>query len=102
VRWPLHCSPTSRFIAGRRRRQPLPTSLPGVLEEEMMLAAIESLCKAQIFTVGDHVKTLRGSAHGVIKRILDDGRVVWQPEGTSSELTALPESLLREKKSPRQ
>ena len=47
-------------------------------------------------------KTLRGSARGVIKRILDDGRVVWQPEATQSELTALPESLLREKKSPRQ
>jgi len=46
--------------------------------------------------------TLRGSAYGIIRRILDDGRVVWQPEGTQSELTALPESLLREKKSPRQ
>jgi hypothetical protein len=48
------------------------------------------------------VKTLRGSMHGVIKRILDDGRVVWQPEGTQSEFTALPESLLREEKSPQQ
>jgi hypothetical protein len=46
--------------------------------------------------------TLRGSMYGVIRRILDDGRVVWQPEATQSELTALPESLLREKKSPRQ
>jgi len=53
-------------------------------------------------TVGDRVKTLRGSMHGVIKRILDDGRVVWQPEGTQSEFTALPESLLREEKSPQQ
>jgi hypothetical protein len=76
--------------------------ITGVLEEEMMLAAIESLCQSTNFTVGDRVKTLRGSAHGVIKRILGDGRVVWQPEGTQSELTALPESLLREKKSPRQ
>ena len=76
--------------------------ITGVLEEEMMLAAIESLCQSANFTVGDRVKTLRGSAHGVIRRILDDGRVVWQPEATQSELTALPESLLREKESPRQ
>jgi hypothetical protein len=68
----------------------------------MMLAAIESLCQSTKLTVGDRVKTLRGSAHGVIRRILDDGRVVWQPEATQSELTALPESLLREKESPRQ
>ena len=68
--------------------------ITGVLEEEMMLAAIKSLCQSVNFSVGDRVKTLRGSTHGVIKRILDDGRVVWQPEGTQSELTALPESLL--------
>jgi hypothetical protein len=74
--------------------------ITGVLDEEMMLAAIESLCQSTNFVVGDHVQTLRGSTHGVIQRILDDGRVVWKPEGTQSELTALPESLLREKKSP--
>ena len=27
-------------------------------------------------------------------RVLEDGRVVWRPEGTASELIALPESLL--------
>jgi len=74
----------------------------GVLDRESMSQILESLCENADYKPGDHVKTLRGSAHGVIKRILEDGRVVWQPEGTSSTLTALPESLLREKKSPRQ
>jgi hypothetical protein len=40
------------------------------------------------------VKTLRGSAHGVIRRIQEDGRVVWTPNGSKSELLALPESLI--------
>ena len=71
--------------------------ITGVLDEEMMLAAIESLCQSANFAVGDRVKTLRGSTHGVIRRILADGRVVWQPEDTQSELIALPESLLPEK-----
>jgi len=40
------------------------------------------------------VKTLRGTTHGKILRLLEDGRVVWQPEGTQAELIALPESLI--------
>jgi hypothetical protein len=40
------------------------------------------------------VKTLRGSTRGVIVRLLEDGLVVWQPDGSEPELTALPESLL--------
>ena len=63
-----------------------------------MAQIVESLCKTADFQPGDHVKTLRGSTPGVIKQILDDGRVVWQPEGTKSELIALPESLVLEKK----
>jgi hypothetical protein len=43
------------------------------------------------------VRTLRGSTRGVILRIQRDGRVVWRPKGTQSELIALPESLLKEK-----
>ena len=76
--------------------------IAGVLDREIMVEIVESLCESASFQPGDRVKTLRGSAHGVIRRILDDGRVVWQPEATQSELTALPESLLREKESPRQ
>jgi hypothetical protein len=51
---------------------------------------------------GDRVKTLRGTSHGLVKRVLADGRVVWQADGSSVELTALPGTLLKEtKKSPR-
>ncbi len=66
-----------------------------------MSQIVESLCETANFQPGDRVKTLRGSTRGVIKQILDDGRVVWQPEGTKSELIALPESLVLEKKSRR-
>jgi hypothetical protein len=76
--------------------------IAGVLDRETMVNVVESLRESASFQPGDRVMTLRGSMHGVIKRILDDGRVVWQPEGTQSELTALPESLLLGKKSPRQ
>jgi hypothetical protein len=44
---------------------------------------------------GDRVKTLRGTTRGVLLRVLPDGRVVWQPDGSQTELVALPESLLR-------
>jgi hypothetical protein len=44
------------------------------------------------------VKTLRGSLHGKILRILEDGRIVWQPDGMKNELIALPESLCADKK----
>jgi hypothetical protein len=74
--------------------------ITGVLEEEMMVAAIDSLSESASFSPGDRVKTLRGSTRGVIVRVLPDGRVVWKPDGTESELTGLPESLLREPKSP--
>ncbi len=58
-----------------------------------MFEIVNALCLATDFKTGDRVKTLRGSLHGVILRVLDDGRVVWQPAGSASELMALPESL---------
>ena len=58
-----------------------------------MIEAIDSLCQVADWKPGDRVKTLRGSLRGVIVRIRKDGRVVWKPDGTASELTALPESL---------
>jgi hypothetical protein len=70
--------------------------ITGVLDLETMTGIVESLCESAEFKPGDRVKTLRGSTSGVILKILDDGRIVWQPDGTKSELTALPESLLRE------
>jgi len=39
------------------------------------------------------VQTLRGSTAGTVVKILEDGRVVWVPGGTDTELISLPESL---------
>lgn len=74
--------------------------ITGVLEPEMMVAALETLCQTADWKPGDRVQTLRGSLHGVIVRLLEDGRVVWQPDGTAGELTALPESLCLDNQSP--
>jgi Fe2+ transport system protein B len=71
--------------------------ITGVLEQEMMVGAIETLSQTADWKTGDRVKTLRGSLHGMIVRVLKDGRVVWRPDGTKSELTALPESLCADK-----
>jgi hypothetical protein len=75
--------------------------IAGVLPWEAMVGIVESLSEAADWKPGDRVQTLRGSLHGVIVRLLEDGRVVWQPEGTASELTALPESLCLDNQSPR-
>jgi hypothetical protein len=67
--------------------------ITGVLDENLMVEAIETLSRSSELKPGDRVKTLRGSLHGVIVRILEDGRVVWRPEGTEGELTGLPDGL---------
>ena len=69
--------------------------IAGVLDRENMVEIVESLCESAEFKPGDRVKTLRGSTKGVVVKILDDGRIVWRPDANKSELTALPESLLR-------
>ncbi len=69
--------------------------ITGVLDLNLMIDAIESLCQAAALAPGDRVKTLRGSTHGIVLRLLPDGRIVWKPDGRKSELLALPESLLR-------
>lgn len=61
-----------------------------------MVSIVESLCEAASLQAGDRVKTMRGSLHGQILRLLEDGRVVWQPDDTTAELIAMPESLVRE------
>src|SRR5207244_3312963 len=68
--------------------------ITGVLGQEMMVAAVESLGKVASFAVGDHVKTLRGTTRGIVVRLLDDGRVVWRPNGGDAELMASPAALL--------
>jgi hypothetical protein len=70
--------------------------IAGVLDCESMVSLVEGLCEMDGLKPGDRVKTLRGSLNGVILKILDDGKIVWRPDGTKSELIALPESLLRE------
>ena len=69
--------------------------IAGVLDRERMVEIVEALCESAEFKAGDRVKTLRGTTQGEIVRMLADGRVVWRPEGAASELTALPESLVR-------
>ena len=72
--------------------------IAGVLDRESMVEIVESLCETADWKVGDRVKTLRGSTYGVIQEILPDGRIAWQPNGSHSQLIALPESLLLEKR----
>jgi len=68
--------------------------IAGVLDRESMMEIVESLCGAAELKPGDRVKTLRGITHGVILRVLDDGRLVWKADASGSELIALPESLI--------
>jgi hypothetical protein len=84
------------FLRRKEASSAIAHFVTGVLAEDMMIAAIESLSEASDWKPGDRVKTLRGSLRGVIVRLLGDGRVVWKPEGTASELIALPESLCRD------
>ena len=70
--------------------------IAGVLAWEAMAAIVASLTESADWKAGDRVKTLRGSLRGVIVKILADSRVVWKPDGTAGELSALPESLCRD------
>jgi hypothetical protein len=67
----------------------------GVLDQQSMMSGIDALAESADFQPGDRVKTLKGSLQGVVRKILSDGRIVWQPDDNKIELTALPESLLR-------
>lgn len=67
----------------------------GVLDRKSLEDGLMSLASLADFTPGDEVKTLRGSTRGTVVRLLKDGRILWRPVGTKSELIALPESLLR-------
>lgn len=71
--------------------------IAGVLDREAMVEIVESLSRTATWKPGDRVKSLRGTLRGEIVQLLEDGRVKWRPDGSSSELLALPESLTREK-----
>jgi hypothetical protein len=68
----------------------------GVLDGDSMRQGLIALWVQAELKVGARVRTPRGSARGVIIRILDDGRVAWRPDDSTLELLALPESLQRE------
>ena len=86
----------SDLSVGRKREvgSAIAHYIAGVLDREAMIEIVESLCASTALKAGDRVQTLRGTTHGVILRLLPDGRVVWRPDGSNSELTALPESLV--------
>ena len=71
--------------------------IAGVLDHESMTRIVDELSATAEFQPSDRVKTLRGSMSGTIVRVLLDGRVVWRTD-SGAELTALPESLVRQKK----
>jgi hypothetical protein len=87
----------SDLAPGRRREaaSAIAHYIAGVLPRPAMVEIVEALAQAADWQPGDRVKTSRGSARGVIVRILEDGRVAWRPDGSQTELVALPESLLR-------
>jgi len=90
----------AEFPHGRRREAASLAAhyVAGVLDREPVIAGIVSLAESAEFQPRDRVKTLKGSVRGTVREILPDGRVTWQPDGHKTELTALPESLLRLKK----
>ena len=69
--------------------------IAGVLDKTTMTEIVESLAQSATFQIGDRVKTPKGTLHGVIVQILDDGRVKWRAE-TGTEFISLPESLVSE------
>jgi len=68
----------------------------GVLDQKSIIAGITSLAEKADFKPDDRIKTLKGSMSGKILRMLPDGRVRWRAD-SGAELTALPESLIRQK-----
>jgi hypothetical protein len=86
----------SDMAPGRRREIASAAAhyVAGVLDREAMAEILECLAGGASHKPGDPVKSLRGSLHGHVVRLLPDGRVVWKPTGGAVELTALPESLL--------
>jgi hypothetical protein len=69
--------------------------IAGVLDHDSMAQIVNELSQAADFQPGDRVKPLRSPMHGTIVRLLPDGHVVWRAD-SGTELTALPESLVRD------
>ena len=92
----------AEFPRGRRREAASLAAhyVAGVLDRDAVVSGISSLAESADFKPGDRVRTFKNSLQGVLRKILPDGRVVWRPDGHDTELTALPESLLRVNKIP--
>jgi hypothetical protein len=90
----------AEFPRGRRREAASLAAhyVAGVLNREVVVQGITALAEAAEFKPADRVKTLKGSLHGTVRKIMDDGRITWLPDNTGTELIALPESLLKLKK----
>jgi hypothetical protein len=67
----------SELPAGRRREvvSAVAHYIAGVLDKESMVEIVQSLWDRADWRPGDRVKTLRGSTHGVVLRLLEDGRL---------------------------
>lgn len=66
--------------------------IAGVMDWEAMSQIVDTMWQSAALIVGTRVKTLRGSTHGVVTRVMEDGRIVWRTD-SCTELTALPETL---------
>ena len=73
--------------------------IAGVLDREAAFSGLVNLLEAADFQPGDRVRTMKGSLRGTVVRVQNDGKIVWQPDGDKPELTSLPESLLRQRRS---
>ncbi len=69
--------------------------IAGVLDRESMMAIAEGMCEAVRFAAGDRVRTLKGSARGVVTAVLEDRRIRWRAD-SGTELVAPAESLCHE------
>lgn len=67
-----------------------------MLDREARVQMLEALAQSNDFKPGDRVQNLWGLLRGVMVRLLEDGRVVRQPDGPERELTGLPERLCPE------
>ena len=87
------------FPLGRRREAASLAAhfVAGVLDRQSLESGLVALGELADFQPGDRVKTLRSSMSGTILHVLPDGRVVWRVD-SGVELTALPESLMRQNK----
>lgn len=68
--------------------------IAGVLDREAMVEVVEGLCAKADLKPGDRMQTLRRTTRGTILRILSDGRVLWRPDDSTSELLISLESLV--------